>query len=78
MQKPREVETELILFSCYKSFFLGYKHFFTILPRTIKYSLAPCSQKVLEAGGTIVLAEDPFWNFFGSKKNTLEIWLGSF
>ena len=33
--------------------------FLNILPGTIKCSLAPCSQKVLEAGGTIFLAKEP-------------------
>ena len=45
------------------------KSFLAILPRTmIKCSLVPYYQKVLEAGGTIFLAKNPFWTFFGSKK----------
>ena len=64
MLRPGEVETGLVLFSSYKSFFLGYKHFLLFYQEPSSALIAPCSQKVLEAGETIFLAEDPFLNLF--------------
>ena len=67
-----------------KSFLVVKNHFF--LAKTFFYYFIKNHQvftstmfpKVLEAGGTIFLDKIPFWTFFGSKKNPIEIWCSSF